>query len=528
MTLVRLVACAALAALAYAAVPPASAGSRTYEDARRGFSLRVPEDFKQTPPKPGAGSTRDVAEFYDDREKYASSGAVNPEFHVTWWVTPKDAVTGVKAGEPQPPAPVSGDKAFDAWMDSYIRRNTRLYGPDKPPMAERWALGKTAKTTKDKVEFQYLELNAEKPRDKDEPAPRWYLFVAKLTLERPAESIVVGFHGYCATRFAKDLADEYLGIVKSFEAGSEWTDSRNSAARARADEKDPAKFREFIKKEKLVAGWKCQDTKNYLLVFDESVDEKLVRAIGEQIEAIRAQLYEPMFPPDRPITAVSVVRICKDEAQYVAYGTPRGTSGVWSSSQKELVFYEDQSNKKDSLRVLYHEAFHQYIYYSVGEVAPHSWFNEGHGDFFAGHDYRGGKFELGKLLDRTGTAADVKREGRAPPLPDWLSWSKSKYYARVKVPLTRHENYSLGWDFIYFLRTTRKREYQGVLDRYFETLKGKVTAARLAAEKAAKESGEPPAELSADERKDWLDAALKAGFEGVDMDKLYKDWMAAD
>ena len=43
----------------------------------------------------------------------------------------------------------------------------------------------------------------------------------------------------------------------------------------------------------------------------------------------------------------------------------------------------------DTLAVLYHEAFHQFIFYSVGEVAPHSWFNEGHGDYFSGADVVG-------------------------------------------------------------------------------------------------------------------------------------------
>ena len=43
-----------------------------------------------------------------------------------------------------------------------------------------------------------------------------------------------------------------------------------------------------------------------------------------------------------------------------------------------------RTSNRDSLLVLYHEAFHQYIYYAVGEVAPHDWFNEGHGDYFSG------------------------------------------------------------------------------------------------------------------------------------------------
>ena len=44
------------------------------------------------------------------------------------------------------------------------------------------------------------------------------------------------------------------------------------------------------------------------------------------------------------------------------------------------------------------------------------------------------------------------------------------YYGMTQKKLTIYDNYALGWDLVYFLRTTKKPEYQGILDRYFSTL----------------------------------------------------------
>ena len=61
----------------------------------------------------------------------------------------------------------------------------------------------------------------------------------------------------------------------------------------------------------LPKGWDSEDTENYILVFDTK-DQPLLRLIERELEAIRKE-YEKLFPPLKPVTAVSRVRICKDE-----------------------------------------------------------------------------------------------------------------------------------------------------------------------------------------------------------------------
>src|SRR5262249_29738526 len=156
-------------------------------------------------------------------------------------------------------------------------------------------------------------------------------------------------------------------------------------------------------------------------------------------------------------------RVCKDRDQYFAYGGPPGSAGYWAAEEHELVFYEDKNRKDDSLRVLYHEGFHQFIYYSVGDFDPHSWFNEGDGDYFFGFNYQNGKWTRGLTSGRRALARRSKKEHKFPDLWTWLHWTQAEYYGRNKSGVSIGANYALGWDFIYFLRTTKKKEYQGIL-----------------------------------------------------------------
>ena len=166
-----------------------------------------------------------------------------------------------------------------------------------------------------------------------------------------------------------------------------------------------------------------------------------------------------------------MVRVCKDLAEYHRYGGPPGSAGYWSRGDEELVV---PAGMTDSLRVLYHEAFHQYIHYAVGDVAPHSWFNEGHGDYFAGHNYAGRKFKAAPFRWRTGTIANALSTKTYVPLRKFLKYTQGEYYANPGLC------YAQGWSFVYFLREVERRKikkyekYFGLLDRYFDAIKRNV------------------------------------------------------
>jgi hypothetical protein len=260
--------------------------------------------------------------------------------------------------------------------------------------------------------------------------------------------------------------------IKSMEflGGEAVAAARKDLEDALAGKTGDERWLEEIKR-KVGPGWAYLQTKNYLVVYDKNVKPDRVRLIALQIEAIRKDVYEVLFPPDRPVTAISVVRVCKDVQQYGSYGGPGGSAGYWNWVDQELVFYEDVSAKKDSLRVLNHEAFHQFIFYSVGSISPHDWFNEGHGDYFSGHDYNSnGKFVPRPFAWRQGEIKSAIGTKKFIPLKQFVQYSHQQYYG----PLIG-QNYAQGWSLIWFLRGSRNPEWKDVLPSYFNTLKGEVT-----------------------------------------------------
>lgn len=277
----------------------------------------------------------------------------------------------------------------------------------------------------------------------------------------------------------EDWRSGALNIIKRFKILSQ-DDEDDDAEEGNSDAdifvdstKKPEAWRN-ARKAKLIPGWKAIDTEHYLIVYNKEVKKSLIKAVAKHIEAIREQIYSKMFPPSKSITAISVVRVCKDRAEYHKYGGPGGSAGYWARGDEELVFYQDKANKTDSLRVLYHEAFHQYIHYAVGDVSPHSWFNEGHGDYYAGHNYRSGKFKADVFRWRTGIIANAIAQKTYVPLDQFLKYTQGQYYANPGLC------YAQGWSFVYFLREVERRKikkyqkYWGLLDKYFAAIKRNV------------------------------------------------------
>jgi len=296
---------------------------------------------------------------------------------------------------------------------------------------------------------------------------------------------VFGVIFVCSQADEEQMANAFRQAIRSFklldlaeaDTPEEGEDAVTDADIFVDSETKPEAWR-AARKKKLIQGWDAVDTKNYLVVYNKEVKPLLVKTIAKHIEAIREQVYEKLFPPAREMKAISVVRVCKDPQEYARYGGPGGSAGYWSRGDEELVFYQDKSNEKDSLRVLYHEAFHQYIHYAVGDVAPHSWFNEGHGDYFAGFDYKDGKFVPNVFRWRTGIIADALATRSYVPLDQFLKYTQGQYYANPGLC------YAQGWSFIYFLREVERRKlkqyqkYFGLLDKYFAAIKANVKDVR--------------------------------------------------
>jgi len=287
-------------------------------------------------------------------------------------------------------------------------------------------------------------------------------------------------------------------------------------------------------------GWSLYETPNYFIIscYD---DKAFIEEMKLRLESIRA-VYEKDYPPElarmrkakapkapegeaaspeaqeepdpsRTQSVVdtlelgksSVVRVCKDRDQYLSYGGPNGTSGYFSPLDQELVVFDDKENQGRSATwaVMNHEGFHQYTYAFFGNLAPHSWYNEGTGDFYSGFEFnlKTKKFKPEKSIGRQDNLLLIR--DRFIPLRDFVHWSKSQYYGANDQKMEGWACYAEGWSLIYFLRMGESEKAKGwqkpwgsILDTYTRTLI---------------------------ETSD-LDQALEKAFEGVDWDAIEESW----
>ena len=438
---------AALAALSVFAALPAPAAERlgrTVSKPRAGYAVKILEGWAEVPIQPGEEVM--VGQFLPERDTLRAA-----RFDVYRWdrkpaiVPEKPTVLGEK--KPDVEEKKSTGEPFD--LESLIR--SRDMKPGEPTPIEGGSEG---------LRGDYFEIEG----------PWGMTLAVRFRSARHEFGLV---YRAPSREYEKDFRSAFLKSARTFRLLS------IDSGRAIGDIAGLSD-RELLRREKHeqiegIPGWYSVDTENYVIL-SNSDDKALVRRLASQIEKVRV-LYQDLFPPARAVTAISTVRVCKSQQEYHKYGGPPGTGGYWNDEAEELVFYNRAPNqskrqaKKNSLSVLYHEAFHQYIYYAIGEVAPHSWYNEGHGDYFAGAVPVGDKFQIGPFDWRVPVVRRLVAEGQLVPLKKFVYFSQAEYYRNAR------NNYAQGWAFIYFLRkVTKNPDWKKIPDVYFAYLKSHLNA----------------------------------------------------
>jgi hypothetical protein len=226
----------------------------------------------------------------------------------------------------------------------------------------------------------------------------------------------------------------------------------------------------------LQGDWRFEDTDHYIVVYNTK-DKPLISRIVRDLESLR-KVFVDLFPPLHEVSAVSTVRVCTDRQEYLDYGGKEWSEGYWSAETKELVLYDStlrgkaqKTDRSAAYIVLYHEAFHQFIHYSAGQLAPHPWFDEGYGDYFGGAQLKGGKLQR---VEPNGWRLPLiqrqLKEGSFLPWKNLIGYERERYYGDSMA-----QAYAQGWSMVYFLSecsVVRKRqEWAGILPKYFHELK---------------------------------------------------------
>jgi hypothetical protein len=296
-------------------------------------------------------------------------------------------------------------------------------------------------------------------------------------------------------------------------------------------------------------GWRALPTpsKKYI-VKTSSDDDDFIDQVIERLELSRG-LYEKDFPPSADFHHVSVVRICKTEEEFHRYGqTGGGVAGWFNPQTTELVLYDAKDiDRNFTYSVMSHEAFHQYCHFLFEQSEAHRWFDEGHGDYYGGAEFKRGHATITPHmpggLDRIGEIREMIREGTYAPLEKHLNFDHQHWQSQGP---TNVSCYAESWSIIYMLRqgmlgrVSRKcwrEEYADIIPNYLQTLlKGYHDAYEEERAKRRKEAEDKAGEgrtvaltndriqLSDDKRNEIWKAAMDASWGKIDMEQFEKDW----
>ena len=341
--------------------------------------------------------------------------------------------------------------------------------------------------------------------------------------------------------YRKTFRDIYIKSLMTFQV----TEKVNAEALANLN-KDINKLKGEEKRNALKAtiagkpGWYAIDTEHY--VFLSNADRPFVEKLAKDLEVVRAKVYVPNFKPRNSDVPLNPVRVFATQSEYHQFGGPGGSAGYFSPSKGELVLFEkfenqsDTKSRDDCRSVMYHEGFHQYIHFAVGDVSPHSWFNEGHGDYFAGLVVQGNsisktntfEWRVNYLKRHLGEKRDLI------PLRSLLRYPQNEYYANAGL------KYSQGWAVIYYLRNVSKNKaHKQALDTYFSYLADNVSAFRAKKKAEEGDDDKPRGESipgipgvrfidfeDAEKVEQILSEAIDKAFASIDLEALDKELRA--
>lgn len=253
---------------------------------------------------------------------------------------------------------------------------------------------------------------------------------------------------------------------------------------------------------------------NYLIEYATS--QEYAKRCGEELEQILA-LYRTVLPTQKGIPQCRV-KVFDREEDFLYYGQMPGAAAYWSPGQEEIVCYkyegdkvkfdsgeefeiaDDKNPEEVTFKILYHEGFHQYMFYSMGKgrrIYVPSWLNEGLGDYFFGCDWNKGhtKFSIGINDWRIATIWKAVKDNKHVGLDKIFRFEQMQYYNQAQLC------YAEGWAINYFFQQSpiaKAKGYSQIPAKMLEALK----------------SGG-----------DWEKATDKA-FAGYDLKKMEDEWKA--
>lgn len=260
---------------------------------------------------------------------------------------------------------------------------------------------------------------------------------------------------------------------ESEKKSKELTTSKKSTEKKDRSPEYIASRENVIKNIRNLKDWWYLETENFILVANLK-NKKTINDLQTDLEKCR-YVYEKFYPIRSPLKAVSVVKVFQEREEYTSYipQEVEWSSGLWMSSKKELVISPTEwGNRKDKrenmLRVMYHEAFHQYIHYAADEVHTQPWFNEGNAEFFEGINF---KAKNNFKIEPESYRLDMMKRLKTHDIKTLLSMDYNAFYSS-----NRGNNYALAWGLMFFLQKgapvlRKENNYSEIPIKYYDTVR---------------------------------------------------------
>jgi len=220
--------------------------------------------------------------------------------------------------------------------------------------------------------------------------------------------------------------------------------------------------------------WWFAETDGYIILSDINTDvgKTVIKEMQTSLPRLRAA-YEKLVPPFTQERDVSLIRLFQKRDDYVKYvGKDMAwTGGVWMPGRRELVLVLGESTA-ELLRVIQHEAFHQYLSYAYCMIPTAPWMNEGHACLFENATVsKKGKVTLSE--DANAYALLTANLDQAVLLlPRLFEADYGAFYAGNS--LERRLKYAMAWGLAYYLQKGAPQErntpFKNILSDYAASL----------------------------------------------------------
>lgn len=220
--------------------------------------------------------------------------------------------------------------------------------------------------------------------------------------------------------------------------------------------------------------WWVAETDGYIILsdVDSEIGKSVIRDLQDTMPALRLA-FAKLVPPLTREEDVSLIRLFQSKDDFVRHvGKDNAwSSGVWMPGRRELVLAQE-SGKEEMMRIIRHEAFHQYLSQAYCMLAAAPWMNEGHACLFENASVSAkGKVTLNEDVARCTLLLEHIEQATAL-LPQLISADYEGFYAGEDIQRTF--KYAAAWGLAYYLQKGAPQErnttYKEILPAFASAL----------------------------------------------------------